>query len=69
MAQTAAPLAHGSVDPVIKAIAELAKGRRRKTVLRELNYFTRYRGHLGYDRLTWDKLPLGFGAIESPYDG
>ncbi len=50
---------------VANAIAALAEGRRRKTVLRELNDFTRHREHLAYDRLIQQKLPLGSGAIES----
>jgi len=58
-------LLKGQVDQVIDAIADLAKGRRRKTVLRELNYFTRHREHLAYDRLIQHKLPIGSGAIES----
>ena len=34
-------------------------------VLKKLNYFTKHRAHLGYDRLRQDKLPSGSGAIES----
>ena len=34
-------------------------------MLRELNYFTRHREHLAYDRLIQQKLPIGSGAIES----
>ena len=58
-------LLKGQVDPVIEAIAELARGRRRRAVLKELNYFTRHREHLAYDRLCQAKLPIGSGAIES----
>ncbi len=67
MAETTAAVAKRRNRTSYRGITELAKGRRRKAVLKKLNYFTKHRAHLGYDRLRQDKLPIGSGAIESPF--
>lgn len=55
----------GKVELVIDAIRSLGRGRHKKAIHTELNYFIKHKGHMTYDKLKALNLPIGSGAIES----
>ncbi len=54
------------VDKIIRSLRHLrAKHPKRKTILRELRYFRRYRHHMRYAQASEQELPIGSGVVEA----
>ena len=58
-------LKEGKVQCVIEQIRSLCRGRNKKKIQTELNYFIKHKEHMAYDKLKMLGLPIGSGAIES----
>jgi hypothetical protein len=55
----------GKVEIGIDALRSLGRGRHKKAIHTELNYFLKHKEHMTYDKLKALNLPIGSGAIES----
>lgn len=58
-------LKKGKVEAVIKAVQAICRGRNRKEVRRERDYFIRNKYRMDYDTAAKLNLPLGSGSMES----
>ena len=55
----------GKTKAVIAAIEPLCKGRNKKKIVTELNFFKKNRDHMKYAWFKRRRLPIGSGAVES----
>jgi hypothetical protein len=53
------------VKTVIDTIRSLCRGRNKKAIHTELNYFIKHKEHMTHDKLKVLNLAVGSGAIES----
>jgi len=58
-------LKKGKIKEVIDAIKPLCKGKNKKKIVTELNYFKKNRAHMKYAWYKRRRIPIGSGAIES----
>jgi hypothetical protein len=58
-------LLKGHVDTVVETVQSFGRGRNRKMITTERDYFVRNRQRMAYPTLKALKLPIGSGAIES----
>ena len=58
-------LLQGQGEQVVEAVRAICRGRHRKAITTERNYFVRNQHRLAYPRLKALQLPIGSGAVES----
>jgi len=58
-------LLQGQAEQVVEAVRAMCRGRHRKAITTERNYFVRNQHRLAYPRLKALQLPIGSGAVES----
>jgi hypothetical protein len=58
-------LLKGQAEQVVEAVRAICRGRHRKAITTERNYFVRNQHRLAYPRLKALQLPIGSGAVES----